>query len=131
MTDEDQDRTWLVFTNQTDFKALYMLKSGFRHCFVVMKKDGQWLSIDPMAHFTEVTMQECGIVKYLDDLNYQIIEVPNPAILQKAAPPMILTCVEVCKRLLGIHKITILTPWQLYRHVQKMNNRKGNISWEA
>lgn len=121
MTREDNDKAWLVFTNQTDLKILRILKPGFRHCFVVLKKSGQWLTIDPMAHFTEVVMQERHIMSYLSRPDYEVIEVPMISPAKKPAPPMFFTCVEACKRLLGIQKITVLTPWQLYCHVQEMN----------
>ena len=37
--------------------------------------------------------------------------------ITKPAPFMLFTCVEAVKRVLGIHRRGIVTPWQLYRHL--------------
>ena len=33
----------------------------------------------------------------------------------------LMTCVEVVKRVLGVHPPLIVTPWQLYRYLEKNN----------
>jgi hypothetical protein len=38
--------------------------------------------------------------------------------ITKAAPFMLFTCVEAVKRVLGIHRRGIVTPWQLYQHLK-------------
>jgi len=42
---------------------------------------------------------------------------------KRPAPPMIFTCVEAVKRILGIHSVRIFTPWQLYRHLIKQQQK--------
>jgi len=64
--------------------------------------------------------------------------------INKQAPWMPFSCVEAVKRVLGIHKSFILTPWQLYRflrkeqtaktfQIQQKKNQslKGDFAWEA
>ena len=63
------------------------------------------------------------------------LEVVPAAVSREAqqAPWMMFTCVEAVKRILGIHKRWILTPWQLYRHLTKnyqhIHDYKGDIAW--
>jgi len=53
---------------------------------------------------------------------------------------MFFSCVEFIKRVLGIHSCFILTPWQLYKYLNKEKEKvgstpadhplsKGNLSW--
>ena len=36
---------------------------------------------------------------------------------KRPAPLMVFTCVEAVKRVLGLHRRLVFTPWQLYRHL--------------
>lgn len=111
----------VVFSGQTDLKYLKLLKPGFRHCFVILKSQDRWISIDPLAHMTRIDLHKL----YADnDLNSLLSEndlTVVPTHLREAAlvpsPPMLCTCVEVVKRILGIQCWHVMTPWQLYRYL--------------
>jgi hypothetical protein len=45
---------WVVFSDETDLPFLKCLRRGFRHCFVVIRDRGHWISYDPLAHYTEL-----------------------------------------------------------------------------
>lgn len=131
---------WVVFSGYTDIAWLKILKPGFRHCFVLLNDGQRWISIDPISPYTDVQVYHhvkanFNLPKSLEEGGNKIV----PAIIEKnhkkAAPWMLFTCVEAIKRILGIHKRFIFTPWQLYQFLEKSKRQKtkylkGDISWE-
>lgn len=113
---------WIVFSGQTDMSWLNILKPGFRHCYALINDGERWISYDPLAHFTDVSVHqvpsEFNLPLWMKDRGHKVLRAPVNRI-QKEAPWMIFTCVEAVKRVIGLHNRWILTPWQLYRHLQK------------
>ncbi len=137
-------KAWIVFTNQTDIRWLRILKRGFRHCFIVLHDGGRWVSIDPMANIMEILVhdlpEEFDLPDWLRGRGHHVMETQLAQNIKTAAPIMLFTCVEACKRMLGIHNIFVFTPWQLYRHIKKKKYpnskyhspaQKGVFLWEA
>lgn len=141
-------RAWVVFSGQTELLWLNILKSGFRHCSVLLNDGAHWITFDPLSNYTDLVVhnipQDFDLPLWLRDRGKKVV----PATIgrpEKPAPFMPLSCVESVKRLLGIHKRFIVTPWQLYRHLNKQNlqcdqdaeqskqeqNLKGDLTWEA
>lgn len=118
---EDSQETWVVFSGKTDLPWLRFLKPGFRHCFVLINDGRQWVSVDPMSNHMDVTVhhvpQEFDLPLWMKDRGNIVVKAPVNKALNKPAPWMLMTCVEVVKRVLGLHSRTIFTPWQLYRHL--------------
>jgi hypothetical protein len=111
----------VVFSGQTDIGYLKLLKPGFRHCFVILKLHDRWISIDPLAHMTRIDLHKFYADNDLNSLLSESDLTVVPTHLREAAlvpsPPMLCTCVEVVKRILGIQCWHVLTPWQLYRYL--------------
>lgn len=125
-------KAWVVFSGQTDMAWLRLLKKDFRHCYVVLFDGAHWISVEPLANTMEVTVHdvppEFDLPLWLSDQGLTVV----PAQISKEmkqAPWMVFTCVEAVKRILGIHKRFIFTPWQLYRHLTKTLDHKGELSW--
>ncbi|MCK5375094.1 MAG: hypothetical protein KAJ40_07405 [Alphaproteobacteria bacterium] len=117
-------RAWVVFTDQSELKFVRYLKHGFRHCFVLIHDGKHWMSVDPMANYMEVITHELSddfadfdFAHWLKEQGYCVIEAQLKRNIMHCAPVMLFTCVEACKRILGIHKFSILTPWQLYQYL--------------
>lgn len=140
---ESEKRFWVVFTGQTDLKRLFFLKQGFRHCFVVMHDGSRWVSVDPLAGHIEVQVhdipQDFDLPRWLMDQGHRVVAAAFSVAL-RPAPLMPLTCVEEVKRILGLRSRFIVTPWQLYRHLQReasarhcetLRHIKGEESWEV
>lgn len=117
---------FVVFSDDTHLFWLRGLKKGFRHCAMIIRKedDSGWLVVDPLSH--HLLIDEVRAVTGQPDLpellraeGHTLVAVTIAAPPRKAAPFMPLTCVEVVKRLLGIHDWRIITPYQLYRHLNK------------
>lgn len=118
----------VVFSNNADLKCLGILKEGFRHCFVMLPQNNEqtiWLSCDPLSNHMEVSThhieREFDLIAWLRAQGCKTILAPINHSHKKCAPPMFFTCVEAVKRILGIHNITIFTPWQLYRYLAKQH----------
>ena len=102
---------WDVFT-----------RKGFRHC-CVFKWDGyNWLLIDPLGQHLDV-----NVMPYTseDDVPYLFKQAGWKVIRYKKTikPKFIfrgmLTCVTVCKQVLGIKAAWVVTPWQLHKYIKR------------
>ena len=113
-----------MFSGQTDLPWVKILKAGFRHCYVIMHDGEHWLSLDPLSSHTEITVHSLPVgfdlPAWLAEQGENIVPAPMNRKHRNPAPWMIFSCVEAIKRLLGIHKRLIITPWQLYCHLAKL-----------
>lgn len=116
---------WVVFSGQSELKMVRPLKSGFKHCFVLLHDEDEqrWIGIDPMANYMDVRMydqfiKESDLITWLKEQGCRVIKAKITRNIMHPAPVMLFTCVEACKRILGIHKFWVFTPWQLYRHLK-------------
>ena len=119
----DYQKAWVVFSGQTEISWLKFLKPGFRHCYVLINDGERWTSIDPLSHVTEISVHhhvpvEFDLPAWLASRGNRVVKAPLHRDITKAAPFMLFTCVEAVKRVLGIHRRGIVTPWQLYRHLK-------------
>jgi len=134
---------WIVFKDETDLPWLKILKPGFRHCYAVMNDTKHWIVIDPLSNYTDISVHELPV-----DFNLPLwIKNQGHTVMrayahhpQKQAPIAAYSCVEAIKRLLGIHSMFMITPWQLYKFLRKKQtiqtfqtqvNQKGDLAWEA
>ncbi len=115
-------KVWVVFTNQSELPYLRFFKKNFRHCFVIINDGQNWISIDPMANYMDIVIhhlsRDFDLPKWLSSRGHRVIPASFNLDIKRPAPWMIFTCVEACKRVLGIHKRFIITPWQLYKYLQ-------------
>lgn len=122
---EDQ-KAWVVFSGQTEIPWLKFLKPGFRHCYVLLNDGERWTSIDPLSNVTEISVHhhvqsDFDLPGWLRSRGNHVVAAPIHRDITKPAPFMIFTCVEAVKRILGIHRRRVMTPWQLYRHLKFSN----------
>ncbi len=120
---------WIVFSGQTDLPWLRILKRGFRHCFALIYENGKWISVDPMAHYMEVITHDVpsdfNMPTWLEQRGCTLLLSPRVTPKMRPAPIMFFSCVEVCKRLAGIHDMRVITPWQLYDYLNKQQNKNA------
>lgn len=124
-------KAWVVFTDQADLPWLKVLRKGFRHCFVILHDGENWLSVDPLAHRIEAQIQhvqkDFDLPAWLEERGHIVIRAKIHE-GQKIMPVMPVTCVEVVKRVLGVRRRFIFTPWQLYRHIRAERYR-GEVDY--
>lgn len=113
------DEMLVVFTDQTDLWWLKFLRRGFRHCFMLLRFGDMWLSVDALSHKTEIMRIDLpdhfNLVHWLESQGETVIAVPPSEVQKKALWPAPFTCVESVKRILGIRKPFLFTPFQLYQ----------------
>jgi len=114
------------FMGRCDLPWLRLLKPGFRHCFVLLHDGRRWLLLDPLAHGLALrALDESWQAELLDALlaeGHLLVPVrprPRP---RRCAPLAPFTCVEAVKRLLGVRCRRIVTPWQLFRHLTRVEH---------
>ena len=116
-----QGRAIVVFRDATEIRWLRVLKRGFRHCAVLVQAGHGWVLCDALSHKTVINHiykeSSQGIIERLGAAGLHAIEVRLQTPPARMAPILPFTCVEAVKRILGIHAWSILTPWQLYRHL--------------
>lgn len=117
-------RAALVFVDQTDCRALWRLKRGFRHCFTVLQCEPGWLVCDPLKDRIELSILKLpaglDLPGFYAAQGHRVLlgqARPGPARRRLAVAP--LTCVEIAKRLVGLYAPLVLTPWQLFCHLQR------------
>jgi len=124
---------WVVFTGKTDIGWLKILKKGFRHCFVIFHDGGCWMSIDPLSSYTDIQIYpkingHFDLPVWFQRRGYHVVRGTINSSHTKAAPWMFFTCVEAVKRILGIHKRWIITPWQLYKFLKtQIHSSHGSL----
>ncbi len=116
-------RAWVVFSGQADRPWLRILKPGFRHCFAVLHDGRQWLSFDPMLNHIDLKVhnhvpKDFDLPGWLAARGHRVMAAPVDRSRKTPSPLALFTCVEAIKRLLGLHRFFILTPWQLYRYLE-------------
>ena len=126
MTDPNQPQeAWVVFSGEAELWWLRLLKPGFRHCFAIARDTKNWIVLDPLSPHLEVSVLPLphgfDVPRWLMEQNMTVIRAPIKRDYARCAPTNWFSCVEVIKRFLGIHTRRILTPWQLYRFLQKEN----------
>lgn len=121
-----QEKAWVVFSGKSDWPWLKLLRPGFRHCFVIVHDGTRWLSLDPLLQHTELKVHDVppdfDLPGWLTARGNRVMAAPLNRAHTKPAPVMVFTCVEAVKRVLGLHKWAVMTPWQLYRHLTRYNN---------
>lgn len=113
----------VVFSGQADLWWLRLLKPGFRHCFVALSGPAGWVVVDPLSHRTCVAQipdtQEFDLSHWYRQHGLTVVPAKVFSPPKRAAPVRAYSCVESVKRILGIQAGWVLTPWQLFRYVNK------------
>jgi hypothetical protein len=87
-----------------------------------------WVLYNPLSNGTQLAVwakiNAADLQEGLRQQGYRVVQTyarPASARLYGWRP---FTCVEAVKRALGLHAPWVVTPWQLYRVLKKINNRK-------
>jgi len=123
---EDSEVAIVVFAGEASLKWLRLLRPGFRHCFVLVRRRGCWVIYDPLSHRTDLAViagpSLSELAQWYREKGLRVIETPVRRAPMRSAPLRLFTCVEAVKRVLGIHAPWVTTPWQLYRHLLQAEN---------
>ncbi len=118
-----EGEAWVGFCNNTGLAWLRFLRPGFRHCFAVLRRSGQWVVYDPLSQVTCIDLAGEGdaILDFFAERGCRLIPVrPEPPVrLPLAWRPF--TCWEAVKRVLGLRLGRVHTPYQLYTYLTRRN----------
>lgn len=116
-------RALVCYSGQAPIRWLVWLKPGFRHCFVVVETKSGWISIDGLCHRIDLrplslapAQSPARAYRALGFIVQETTLCPTP---RRVPFPMPMTCVEVAKRVLGIHAPWMVTPFALFRFIEK------------
>lgn len=122
-------RALVVFENNTRLSGLRWLRTGFRHCFVALQRDEVWVVCNPFSHYTDLDVvigwTGARLGAWYRQHGFLVVETVARVPAERCAPIRPFTCVEVVKRVLGVRAPWVLTPWQLYRHLTRPNDRSS------
>jgi len=98
-------------------------RDGFRHCVVVVESGDDWIVIDGDTKHGVIFEAVCGadfdLAAYYREMGFTVVATTrrgNP--FNPWWPAMLVTCVGVAKKILGIRdRAFLLTPYQLYRYL--------------
>ncbi len=113
---------YVGFSDNTTIPVLRLLKHGFRHCFIIFGDESNTFVLDPISNRIDLSFLPIGVksmVRIFESKNIKIVYVPERFNTKKISTSGIFTCVEVVKRVLGISKISIITPFRLYKFLIK------------
>ena len=113
-----EKNVYVVFEDNTSLWWLRFLKRGFRHCKMYIKiTQTAYLEINPMSNqmfiFLHIFEKRSEFLRVIHKSDYIRIKIRGAKL--KCAPLGAFTCVEVVKRVLGIHNFFVFTPYQLYK----------------
>lgn len=113
----------VVFVGHADCRWLGFLRAGFRHCFVVVRDGGAWVTCDPLKDRIELSLlplrPDFDLAAFYAGRGHTVLlglTTPGRPRQPFGVAPM--TCVTVVKRLLGVRAPWVVTPWQLCRHLR-------------
>ena len=113
---------YFAFGN-SDFPHLWDIftRKGFRHC-CAFKWDGfNWLLVDPLGQGLDITIlnytSEDDVPSIFRQAGWTVIRAKT--INDKFIFRGLMTCVTVCKQLVGIKACWVVTPWQFYNYIKK------------
>lgn len=114
----------VVFGGRADLWWLRLLAPGFRHCFVVLGGPAGWLQVDPLSNRTDIVPLDLAADADPAPLyraeGFTVVRTRLAEPPRRPAPWRPFTCVEAVKRILGLHAPAVITPWQLFRYLQKI-----------
>ena len=127
---EKGSTAWIVFSNDTDIRMLHLFRRGFRHCFMMMQQNDRWILVDPRSNKTDVYLlphpKSFNFPRYYTEQGKTVIKIPVIHTPSKILSPFPVSCVETLKRMIGLHAWWVMTPYQLYKYLLKLQNKKGS-----
>ena len=120
-------RVVVVFDGRAGLPWLKVLRPGFRHCFALIESDAGWIVYNPLSNRTEIGLvgprKVEDLRRHFDRHKMACVVVRLPAAYSSSARPLaIFTCVEAIKRLLGIRRASVITPWNLFKFLINIKN---------
>jgi hypothetical protein len=121
MTEGPGQTIWLAFGGEADQPWLRLLRPGFRHCFAALGDEAGWTVLEPLSGRLLVARLPVPAGFHLPEFyrraGLAVLGPFAPAEPRQHRLPSLapLTCVGVCRALLGPDAPFALTPYGLFR----------------
>jgi hypothetical protein len=118
-------RAIVVFEHRAARGPLRWLAPGFRHCFCLLDTvHSGWLLCDPLKGSLRLDVLpavEIGVLveHYVGTGRHVAVGPARSATADQAGWPVMLTCVELVKRAIGLHAPRTFTPWRLFLELRR------------
>lgn len=128
-------RVWIVFGGRTDLPWLRLLRPGFRHCFAALADPGGWLVLDPLSGRLVAARLDLppgfDLPEFYRRAGLRVLGPFVPQEPQRRWLPAIrpLTCVGLCRAVLGAGAPRAITPHGLYRRLRRQRGGDGDIGF--
>jgi hypothetical protein len=131
MAETTAQRALVGFHGAGRFVGSQFLRRGFRHVLVAINDGRAWMVIDPRLDRIVIDVSlpaEFDLARAWRDAGLTVIETAVASAVSpvRALVPAPMTCVEVVKRVLGLRRAAIMTPYSLYRHLTR-RTKHGSI----
>jgi len=123
---------WIAFGGAADQGWLRLLRPGFRHCFAGLRDEAGWTVVDPLSGRLLVTRLAVGsgfdLPGFWERAGCRVLGPFVPAAPARAWPGVLpLSCVSLCRALLGPGAPRAVTPYGLFRGLQKVFLKTENL----
>jgi hypothetical protein len=126
-------QAFIVFGGQADQPWLRLLRPGFRHCFAALADAAGWTVLDPLSGRLMVARLDLpegfdlpGFYRRAGLVVLGPFQPGGPR--RRLLPPLApLTCVSLCRAVLGARAPFALTPFGLFRALRNRTDARKNI----
>jgi len=123
---EPAQEVWIAFGGRADQPWLRPLRRGFRHCFAALRDAGGWTVLDPLSGRLVVARLPVpagfDLPGFYARAGLAVLGpfAPGPARARRLPPAFApFTCVALCRAVLGGAAPFALTPWGLFRALER------------
>lgn len=114
------EAVYVVFGDDSGQWWSPILKKGIRHCKLIAPCNGQWVIYEKVAKRFDLYIVD-SLDGIIGDTDRTIKAVK---VTKQRGLFMLNTCVSHCKQILGITNPFILTPYQLLKHLKRLEKIK-------
>ncbi|WP_235924897.1 hypothetical protein [Roseomonas harenae] len=123
---------WIAFGGGADQAWMRLLRPGFRHCFAGLQDEDGWTVLDPLSGRLLVTRLAVGpgfdLPGFWRRAGCRVLGPFVPAAPARRWPGMLpLSCVSLCRALLGPGAPFAVTPHGLFNGLKKMFPSEENF----
>ncbi|WP_137125561.1 hypothetical protein [Roseomonas sp. HF4] len=129
---EAGQEAWIAFGGEADQPWLRLLRPGFRHCFAALRDEAGWTVVEPLSGRLFVgrlaVPAEFDLPGFYRRAGLVVLGpfVPGAVRARRLPPLLPLTCVALCRAVLGAGAPVALTPRGLFKRLSRIlqQNRK-------
>nr|WP_305123255.1 hypothetical protein [Roseomonas sp. GC11] len=130
---EGAQRVWIGFGGRADRLWMRLLRPGFRHCFAAIEDERGWTVVEPLSGRLLVARPDLvpgfDLPGFYRRAGLTVLGPfdPGPPVCSWLPDMIPLSCVSICRSLLGAGAPVALTPHGFYRKLEKMADDRKKV----